>query len=85
VKQVLYGTQGDGVNREGLSRPSYRHKICPVHGDQRLTAIGEDQDEIQPPLAMHRPKKLKRPALKRMTRTNDSDSLGKVLTMGSVS
>ena len=86
VKQVLYGTQrGSGLHRKSLSRPSYRDKVCPVGGDHRFTAIGQDQDEIQSPSAMHRPKKLKRPSLKRMTRADDHDSLGKVLMMGSVS
>ena len=35
--------------------PSYRDKICPVGGNQRLTAIGKDQDEIQHPFAIYRP------------------------------
>jgi len=34
---------------------------------------------------MHRPKQLKRPSLKRMTSTDNSDSIEKVLMMGSVS
>jgi len=70
---------------QSLSRPRDKGIICPVSRDQRLTAIGQDQDEIQSPFAMHRSKKLKRPSLKRMTRADDRDSLGKVLMMGSVS
>ena len=73
------------MHGKSLSRPSYRDKIRPVSGDQRLTAIGQDQDEIHSPFATHRSKKLKRPSLKRMTRADDRDSLGKVLMMGSVS
>ena len=64
---------------------SYRDEICPVRGDQRLAAIGSDQDEIQHPFAIYRVENLKQSSLKRMTRTNDRDSLRKVLTMGSVS
>jgi hypothetical protein len=37
------------------------------------------------PSAMHRPKKIKLPSLKRMARADNRNSLGKVLMMGSVS
>jgi hypothetical protein len=86
MEQVLYGTQrGSGMHRENLSRLSYRDKIRPVGRDHGFAAIGQDQDEIQLPFATYRVENLKPSSLKRMTRTNDRDSLGKVLTMGSVS
>jgi hypothetical protein len=86
VKQVLYGAQrGFGLHRESLSRLSHTEQICPVRGDQRLTAIRQNQDEIRLPLAMRRPKNLKRFSLKGMASADDRDSLRKVLMMGSVS
>jgi hypothetical protein len=40
---------------------------------------------MQHPFVIYRVENLKQSSLKRMTRTNDRDSLRKVLTMGSVS
>ena len=54
-------------------------------GIRDLLPSGQDQDEIQHPFAIYRVENLKQSSLKRMTRTNDRDSLRKVLTMGSVS
>ena len=86
VKQVLYGSQRCcGMQRENLTRLSYRCKVCPVGGDHRLTAIGQDQDEIQWSVAMYCPQNLERSCFKRMATSDNRDPLGKVLMMGSVS
>ena len=62
-----------------------RVKVSPVRSDQRLTAVGQDQNEMQPTFTMCRPKNVERLAFERMAGTNDGDVLRKVLMMGSVS
>ncbi len=56
----------------------------PVHRDQRFTAIGQNQNELQSTFAMNRSKNVQRPALERMASTDNGHSLRKVLMMGSV-
>ena len=86
VKQVFQRGEGcRSMRREGARRLCSRGKICPVHRDQRFTAIGQDQNEMQSTFAMHRPKNVERPAFERMASTDNGNSLGKVLMMGSVS
>jgi hypothetical protein len=53
--------------------------------DQRSTAIGQNQNEMQSTLTMYRSKNVERPAFERMASTNDGHSLRKGLMMGSVS
>src|SRR5215831_18533961 len=63
-----------------------RHgQICPIGRDQRLTAIGQDQNEMQSTLAMRPLHNVQGSALERMASTDNGDLLGKVLMMGSVS
>ena len=86
VKQVFQSAEGCGsLCRANLLRLSRRGKICPVHRDQRFTAIGQDQNEMQSTSAMNRSKNVERPAFERMASTDDGNSLRKVLLMGSVS
>ena len=86
VKQVFHRAEGCGrlcrVNLLSLCR---RRKICPVHRNQRFTAIGQNQNEMQSTLTMHRSQNVERPALERMASTDDGHSFRKVLLMGSVS
>jgi len=86
VKQVFQRAEGCGsLCRANLLRLSKRGKIRPVHRDQRFTAIGQDQNEMQSTLAMNRSKNVERPAFEWMASTDDGNSLRKVLMMGSVS
>jgi len=86
VKQVFQRAEGCGrLCRANLLRLCRRGKICPFHRDQRLTAIGQDQDEMQSTFTMYGPKDVERPAFERMPSTDDGNSLRKVLMMGSVS
>lgn len=86
VKQVFH--RGEGCRsrrRDSARRLCSRGKICPVHRDQRFTAIGQDQNEMQSTFAMNRSKNVERPAFEWMASPDNGDSLGKVLMMGSVS
>jgi hypothetical protein len=62
-----------------------RSQVGPISRNQGFAAIGQDQDEEEPTFAMHRPENLERAAFERMANTDNSDRLGKVLMMGSVS
>ena len=62
-----------------------RGQIGPVGRNQRFTAIGQDQNEKQPTFPMHRPENVERLAFERMASADNSDLLGEVLMMGSVS
>ena len=73
---------GRDGRREGLCG---RGEVGPIGGNQRFTAIGQDQDEKEPTFAMHRPENVERAAFERMANADNSDRLGKVLMMGSVS
>jgi hypothetical protein len=85
VKQVFQRAESCGrLCRATLLRLCSRGKICPVRRDQRFTAIGQDQNEMQSTFTMYGPKDIERPAFERMASTDDGDSLRKVLMMGSV-
>jgi len=71
--------------RERSLRLLRRGKVSPVRRDQRLTAVGQNQNEMQSTLAMRRPKNVEQPAFERMASTDNGDALKKVLMMGSVS
>ncbi len=62
-----------------------RSKGSPVPRNQRLAAVGQNQNEMQSTPAMRRPKNVERLAFERMASTDDGDALRKVLMMGSVS
>jgi hypothetical protein len=84
MKQVFQRAECYNVTDNG-SRVGRRCTISPVRRDHRFAAIGQDQNKIAPPLATHRCPNGKGLALKGMTNAGYSDSLGKVLMMGSVS
>ena len=86
VKQVFQRAEGCGrLCRANLLRLCRQGKICPVHRNQRFTAIGQNQNEMQSTLTMHRSQDVERPAFERMASSDDGHSLRKVLMMGSVS
>ena len=60
-------------------------KICPVSGDPRLTAVGQEEHKLQAGAHAHLSEDLQRLAFEGMMRTRDSDAFGEVLMMGSVS
>ena len=59
-------------------------KVCPVGGDQRLAAVGQDEHELPAVGHADLPQDLQRLSMERMMRTRDSDTFGEVLMMGSV-
>jgi hypothetical protein len=59
--------------------------ICPLCRDHGLTAIRQDQDEVQAAVTMNPAENIEQSSLKRMVRADNRDLLGKVLMMGSVS
>jgi hypothetical protein len=59
--------------------------ICPLCRDHGLTAIRQDQDEVQAAVTMNLAKNLERSSFKRMATADNRDPFGKVLMMGSVS
>ncbi len=83
VKQVFERAQGRRSRwREGLCRGG---QIGPIRRNQRSAAVGQNKYEKQSTLAMHRSKNAERLPLERMAGTDNDDSFGKVLMMGSVS
>ena len=84
VQQVFQRAKGRGrgCRREGLYG---RGEVGPIGGNQRFTAIGQDQDEKELTLPMHRPENVERLAFERMPRSDNGDLFRKVLMMGSVS
>ena len=60
-------------------------QIGPIGRDQRLTAIGQDQNEMQSTLTMRPLHNVQGSAIEGMTSTDNGDLLRKVLLMGSVS
>jgi hypothetical protein len=60
-------------------------KIGPVSGDARLTAIGQEDYELQAGAHTHLSEYRQRVAFERMMRTRDSDAFGEVVMMGSLS
>ena len=60
-------------------------KIRPVSGDPRLTAVGQEEHELQAGAHAHLSEDLQRLAFKGMMQTRDRDAFGEVLMMGSLS
>ena len=60
-------------------------KIRPVSRDPRLTAVGQEEHELQAGAHAHLSEDLQRLAFEGMMRTRDSDAFGEVLMMGSLS
>jgi hypothetical protein len=60
-------------------------EIRPVSRDPRLTAVGQEEHELQAGAHAHLSEDLQRLAFEGMMRTRDSDAFGEVLMMGSVS
>ena len=60
-------------------------KIRPVSRDPRLTAVGQEEHELQAGANAHLSEDCQRLAFEGMMRTRDSDAFGEVLIMGSVS
>ena len=86
MKQVFQRAECcHGMCRESSLRLCKRGKVSPVRRDKRFTAVGQDQNEKQSTVSMYRSKNRERFTFKRMARTNNSNSLRKVLMMGSVS
>src|SRR5215831_20185924 len=83
MKQVLERAECCcGRGRGELCR---QYQIGPIGRDQRLTAIGQDQNKMQSTLTMRPLHNVQGSALERMASTDNGDLLGKVLMMGSVS
>ena len=59
-------------------------EVRPVGGDQRLTAVRQNEHELQAARHAGLPKDLQRLSLERVMRTCDDHSLREVLTVGSV-
>ena len=59
--------------------------ICPVSGDPRLTAVGQEDHELQAGAQPHLSEDCQRLAFEGMMQTRDSDAFGEVLMMGSLS
>jgi hypothetical protein len=60
-------------------------KIRPVSGDARLTAVRQEEHELQAGAHAHLSEDLQRLAFEGMMQTRDSDAFGEVLMMGSLS
>ena len=60
-------------------------KVGPVSGDQRLTAVRQNEHELQAGRHAHFSKDLQRLSFEWVTRTRDDDAFREVLMMGSVS
>ena len=60
-------------------------KIRPVSGDPRLTAVGQEEHELQAGAHAHLSEDLQGLAFEGMMPTRDRDVFGEVLMMGSVS
>jgi len=86
MKQVFDGPQHfSGLHGGGALRMSCRDKICPISGKHGLTAIRQDQDEVQATVTMDLAENLKRFGFEWVVAASYRDPLGKVLMMGSVS
>ena len=82
VEQVFARAKSRRNSREGLCSGG---EVSPFGRDQRFTAVRQNEPEKPSTFPMHRPKNVKRSAFERMAGTDNSDPLGKVLMMGSVS
>jgi hypothetical protein len=60
-------------------------QIGPIGRNQRLTAIGQDQNEMPLTFAMRHPENLEGSAFERMANADNGHLLGEVVMMGSVS
>jgi len=68
-----------------LRRAGGRFKVCPVGGDQRFTAVWQNEHELQAGGHAGLPQDLQRLSVEGVVRTRDGDAFGEVLMMGSVS
>lgn len=91
-KSIDYLTQAQEVlERADELRNLYRRCaggiliISPVSGNQRLTAVRQNEHELQAGRHARLAKDLQRLSLERVMRTRDGHAFGEVLTMGSVS
>ena len=83
MQQVLQRTECcRGWRADGLCG---RGQIGPIGRNQRFTAVGQDQEEKEPTLPMHRPENVEQLAFEWMPRSDNGDLFGKVLMMGSMS
>jgi hypothetical protein len=86
VKQSFQRAKRCGLFRsDGTNRLHGRRHVGPVGGNERFTAVGQDQKKIESTVPMEGLKNSEGFTLERMTSTDNRDSLGKVLMMGSVS
>ena len=76
------------IERAGEQRSLWRAggslEIRPVGGDQRLTAVWQDEHELQAGGHADLPKDLQRLSMERMMRTRDGHAFGEELMLGSV-
>ena len=70
--------------QRSLWRAGDHLEICPLGGDQRLTAVRQDEHELQAGGHANLPKDLQRLSMERMMRTRDGHASGKELMLGSV-
>ena len=80
AKQVLQRTD----DLRALCRVCDSFEVCPCRRDQRLTPVGENQNELQGAAHARVPEDLQRLSFERMMRAGDGHSLREVLTVGSV-
>jgi hypothetical protein len=80
TKQVIERTD----QQTSLWRAGGGLEIGPVGGDQRLTAVWQNEHELQATRHAGLPKDLQRLSLKWVMRTRDSHAFGEVLMVGSV-
>jgi hypothetical protein len=67
-----------------LRRTGGSLEICPIGGDQRLTSVRQNENELQAAGHAGLPKDLQRPSLEWVMRTRDGHAFWKVLMVGSV-
>jgi hypothetical protein len=67
-----------------LRRAGGSVEVGPIGGDQRLTAVRQNEHELQAARHVGLPKDLKRLSLEWMMRTRDGYAFGEVLMVGSV-
>jgi hypothetical protein len=85
MKQVFQRAKRCGLFCTDSTTRHGGRKIRPVGRDERFTAVGQDQNEMQSAVPMDRPQNSERFTFERMASTDNRDSLRKVLMMGSVS
>jgi hypothetical protein len=67
-----------------LCRAGGSLEVCPVGGDQRFTAVGQNEHELQAARHAGLPQDLQRLSLEGVMRTRDGHAFGEVLMVGSV-